>query len=145
LDGGKCEETDYLFVAMELLDPRTLGRVCKQLAAGQVAPLIAQLAGAARFLEERGIAHRDIKPDNTVVTADYTCVKLLDLGVIHPPADPTEKRAGTGDRFLGTARYSPPEFLYREEEDTVEGWRAITFYQLGATLYDLLMRRQIFR
>jgi hypothetical protein len=34
--------------------------------------------------------------------------------------------------------------LYREEEDTVEGWRSITFYQLGATLYDLLMRRPIF-
>lgn len=144
LDGGKCTETNHLFVAMELLVPLTLGQVRKKIPSAQVGPVIAQLARAARFLEQRGIAHRDIKPDNTVVTPNYLHVKLLDLGVIHPPADPNDPSAGTGDHFVGTARYSPPEFLYREEEDTVECWRAITFYQLGATLFDLLMRQPIF-
>jgi serine/threonine protein kinase len=144
LDGGQCGETNHLYVAMELLEPRTLGQVRKKLPASRIGPLIGQLARATRFLEERGVAHRDIKPDNTVVSLDFSRVKLLDLGVIHPPADPNDPSAGTGDRFVGTARYSPPEFLYREEVDTVEGWRAITFYQLGATLYDLLMRRPIF-
>jgi serine/threonine protein kinase len=144
LDGGQCSETGYLYVVMELLEPRTLGKDLKQIPPAQISPLIAQLAHAARFLEQRGIAHRDIKPDNVVVSPDFHKVKLLDLGVIHPPADPNDPSAGTGDSFVGTARYSPPEFLYREEEDTVESWRAITFYQLGATLHDLLMRRQIF-
>jgi serine/threonine protein kinase len=144
LDGGQCGETGYLYVVMELLEPRTLGKALKRIPRTQIGPLIGQLARAARYLEERGIAHRDIKPDNTVVSPDFLTVKLLDLGVIHPPADPNDPSAGTGDRFVGTARYSPPEFLYREEEDTTECWRAITLYQLGATLHDLLMRRQIF-
>jgi eukaryotic-like serine/threonine-protein kinase len=144
LDGGQCSDTGHLFVAMELLEPRPLGQVRNILPASRIGPLVAQLARAARFLESRGIAHRDIKPDNTNVEADFANIKLLDLGVIHPPADPNDPSAGTGNSFVGTARYSPPEFLYREEEDSVEGWRAVTFYQLGSTLYDLLMRRPIF-
>ena len=144
LDGGQCPETDYLYVVMELLEPRTLGDVRSELPDSRIGPLIGQLASAARFLEEREITHRDIKPDNTNVSPDYMNVKLLDLGVIHPPRDTNNLSAGTGDHFIGTARYSPPEFLYRQEQDTAECWRSITFYQLGATLYDLLMRTPIF-
>lgn len=143
-DGGKCAKTDYLFVVMELLPWPTLAQLRQGVPAGQIAGIIAQAARAAKFLEDRGIAHRDIKPGNIVAAPDYSLIKLLDLGVIHPPSDPNDPSAGTGDHFVGTARYSPPEFLYRDEEDTVEAWRAITFYQLGATLYDLLMRRSIF-
>jgi serine/threonine protein kinase len=143
-DGGQCSETQMLFVVMELVSSRTLGQVRNRLPRNSVGPVISQLAEAARYLETRGIAHRDIKPDNATISADYASVKLLDLGVIYPPSDPSRSSAGTGDHFVGTARYSPPEFLYREEEDTVEAWRSVTFYQLGATLYDLLMKRPIF-
>ena len=144
LDGGKCEVTNYLYVAMELLEPCTLGQVLKDVPTANFGRLIGQLASAARFLEEKEIVHRDIKPDNTNVSGDFTQIKLLDLGVIHPPRDPDDNSAGTDNSFVGTASYSPPEFLHREEEDSKEGWRAVTFYQLGATLYDMLMRGPIF-
>ncbi|MBB4397008.1 protein kinase domain-containing protein [Bradyrhizobium sp. ERR14] len=144
LDGGQCNETQKLFVVMELVSSKTLGQVRNKLPRKSIGSVISQLASAARYLETRGIAHRDIKPDNATISADYASVKLLDLGVIYPPSDPTGPSAGTGDQFVGTARYSSPEFLYREEEDTIEAWRAVTFYQLGATLYDLLMKRPIF-
>lgn len=45
---------------------------------------------------------------------------------------------------MGTLKYSPPEFLLREEKDDVNAWRAITFYQLGGVLHDLIMRRSLF-
>jgi hypothetical protein len=32
----------------------------------------------------------------------------------------------------------------REEEDSDDGWRAVTFYQLGAVLHDMIMRRRLF-
>ena len=144
LDGGKCEVTNYLYVSMELLEPRTLGQVLEDVPTANFGKLIGQLASAARFLEEQDIVHRDIKPDNTNVSGDFTQIKLLDMGVIHPPKDLDDNSAGTENSFIGTARYSPPEFLHREEEDSTEGWRAVTFYQLGATLYDMLMRRPIF-
>ncbi len=47
-------------------------------------------------------------------------------------------------QFIGTLRYAPPEFLLREELDTVDGWRAINLYQIGAVLHDLIMKRELF-
>ena len=143
-DAGQCNTTSFLFVAMELLESRTLGNVHSEIPYENVGVLISQLAQAARHLESLDIVHRDIKPSNVYVSEDLYSVKLLDLGVIRVSSDDQITGAGTQSRFLGTARYSPPEFLYRQEEDTAAGWRAITFYQLGATLYDLVMQRQIF-
>ena len=70
--------------------------------------------------------------------------KLLDLGVIRPVLD-VEGDVVTGNAFLGTTRYSSPEYLMREgDEDSKKGWRALTFYQLGALLHDMIMRRRLF-
>ena len=144
-DGGQCAETGHLYVAMELLEPTTLKDVRDRLPPSRIAELIGQLASAAEFLEQNGLVHRDIKPEKPrTCPSDYSNVKLLDLGVIHPPRDAGDPSAGTGNHFVGTARYSPPEFLHREEADSPEGWRAITFYQLGATLFDLITRAPIF-
>ena len=51
----------------------------------------------------------------------------------------------TATSFLGTTRYSSPEYLLREgEEESTDGWRALTFYQLGGLLHDMIMRRRLF-
>ena len=144
LDGGHCAETGHLYVVMELLEPLTLGDVRDTLPASRIGPVIRQLASASRFLEEHKLVHRDIKPENTHVSPDHMTLKLLDLGVVYPPLDSTSPSAGTHNSFVGTARYSPPEFLHRREENSLAGWRAITFYQLGATLFDLITRTPIF-
>lgn len=143
-DGGECASTGHLFITMELLAPNTLTKRLRRVPRERIGSLIGQLAEAARFLDGLSIAHRDIKPDNTVLTDNYESIKLLDLGVIRPHVVADDASAGTGDRFVGTARYSPPEYLYSEVEDSSEGWRAVTFYQLGATLHDMLMRRRMF-
>jgi len=70
--------------------------------------------------------------------------KLLDLGVIRPFDLSNLTDEGDQHHFVGTLQYSPPELLFREEEQSIEAWRAITFYQLGAVLHDLLMRRPLF-
>ena len=103
------------------------------------------VAKAAQFLEQCGLAHRDIKPDNIVYSRDLGTATLLDLGVLRPIDSVSNMTDDATDRpFVGTLQYSPPEFLLREEEDSPEGWRAVTFYQLGAVLFDLLERRPIF-
>ena len=104
-----------------------------------------EIASATKYLEERTIAHRDIKPDNIMYSTDSGKATLLDLGIIRPinsVASPTDD--DTERPFIGTLQYSPPEFLLRVEEDSLHGWRAVTFYQLGAVLHDLIERRQIF-
>jgi serine/threonine protein kinase len=106
-------------------------------------PLIGQVAAAAEFLEKLGFAHRDIKPDNILVSDDFRTAVLLDLGVIKPFVGPvvtdSEKLP-----FIGTLQYSSPEFLKRREDSTPEGWRALSFYQLGAVLHDMIMGKRIF-
>jgi eukaryotic-like serine/threonine-protein kinase len=143
-DGGKCDDTDYLFVAMELLIQPKLTALVSSFPRERIGPVIQQIARVARFLEDRGLTHRDIKPDNISITRDCERAILLDLGVLRPVARPDAGDAGSGDEFLGTTRYSPPEYVMREEEDSPEGWRAVTFYQLGGVLHDLIMRRQMF-
>lgn len=143
LDGGACPHSGHLFVVMEALAQKNLQQALHEIPPENIASIAAQLASAARFLEDRGLAHRDIKPENIAISADFSKVTLLDLGVLKPIGlsnlTDVDQRA-----FIGTLRYSSPEFLLRKEPDTVEGWRAVTFYQLGAVLHDLLMRKSLY-
>lgn len=141
--GGKCEETGHLFVTMEYVPYENLKTILKKVPQSAIRSIMEQLASAAMFLEEKGLVHRDIKPENIVVSEDFSAVKLLDLGVLRPFAD--SNLTDIDQRpFIGTLRYSSPEFLQRKESHSLEGWRSLTIYQLGAVLYDLLMQEEIF-
>lgn len=143
LGGGECPVTGHLYVAMEPLTLPNLRQSLQLLPEAKVPQLISQVASAARFLEDRGLAHRDIKPENIAVAEDYSRAVLLDLGVLRPFG--SSNLTDLDQRpFIGTLRYSSPEFLSRKEQDSMEGWRAVTFYQLGAVLHDMLMKRPLF-
>lgn len=142
LDGGHCKDRDLFFIVMERISGQCLADVVPTLERDKIWPLISQIASAAKFLEDLGLVHRDIKPDNILVTSDHSHACLMDFGVIRPVGEPI---TDSDERpFIGTLQYSSPEFLFRTEDDTPEGWRALTFYQLGAVLHDLIMRRRIF-
>lgn len=142
-DGGECLDTSYLYVVMESLPYQNLHDQNAKIPPSAIPNIISQIASAARFLEDRNMAHRDIKPENIAISDDFTRAVLLDLGVLLPIglSDLTDVDQRL---FIGTLRYSSPEFLKREEEDTIEGWRAVTFYQIGAVLHDLLMKEVLF-
>lgn len=144
LDGGECAATGYLFVAMTYLPHKNLAQVISVLPRSQVRSVIAQIASATKFLEDNSIVHRDIKPENICISDDFSAAKLLDLGVLRPVGFSNITDTGTQKVFVATLRYSPPELLYRAEEDNLEGWRAVTFYQLGAVLHDMIMQYPIF-
>lgn len=143
LDGGECPDTQFLYVVMEKLPHKNLHDRLHDIPLAAVPGIISQVASAARFLEDRQLAHRDIKPENIVISDDFSKAILLDLGVLLPIG--ASSLTDVDQRqFIGTLRYSSPEFLFREEESTIEGWRAVTFYQLGAVLHDLLMKKVLF-
>jgi serine/threonine protein kinase len=143
LDGGECHTTSHLYVAMEELSWGNLRENLDGVPAAYFRQIISQLAEAARALEGRGLAHRDIKPENIAISPDFKRIKLLDLGVLRPAGVSTLTDVNARP-FIGTLRYSSPEYLQRLEEDSTEGWRALTIYQIGAVLHDLLMRRELF-
>ena len=142
LGGGETKD-GLLYVAMEFVDSPNLAQVLKEFPRTSIQDAIAQIASAAKFLEDNRLVHRDIKPDNIAISSDFSKCLLLDLGVMRPIGE-TDLTDNEQREFLGTLRYSSPEFLFREERDTVEGWRALTFYQIGAVLHDLIMRVRIF-
>jgi serine/threonine protein kinase len=141
-DGGYDEEKQTHFLVMEYLSWPSLENSIERLPNEAIPNLMAQLAKAAKELEELSIVHRDIKPANIHVSPDFKSLKLLDLGVMQP-TEPSQEDVSEG-RFVGTLRYAPPEFLLRKENRDVDGHRAITFYQIGGVLYNMLMKKPLF-
>lgn len=143
LGGGHCVTHDVCYVAMEYFGGSTLAKHMRSIPKSEIPSIIAKVASAARFLESKNLAHRDIKPENIGYDPKTHDVKLLDLGVLRPigASSLTDDDARP---FIGTLRYSSPEYLLRQEEDTLDGWRAITFYQLGGVLHDLIVGSPLF-
>lgn len=125
-----------LVIGSDLRDRVNAGRMPDS----DIRRLLKDLVCAARFLDSRGLCHRDIKVDNCRVRTNGELV-LLDLGVLRPigASDLTDAPDDLKTKyFLGTLRYAPPEFLLRREEDTPDAWRAITLYQIGGVLYEMI-------
>jgi serine/threonine protein kinase len=145
IDAGEFENTAY--VIMEYVPWDTLTDVVTKVPRSAIRTIISQVAAAAKYLDDRGLCHRDIKPDNIAISLDWSCAKLLDLGVIRSLDDRGAVRTDDGDKlpFVATAQYSSPEYLFRLEPVGERLWRGLTFYQLGGVLHDLIMRKPLFQ
>ncbi|MDR3401448.1 MAG: serine/threonine-protein kinase [Chthoniobacter sp.] len=146
LDGGMAsiDGVPFYYVVMEFFPGKNLADRLRDIRPEDIWSIISQVASAAEFLESLGLCHRDIKPENIGIDDDGRVVKLLDLGVVRPvkASDLTDTSVLP---FIGTLRYAPPEFLLRTEDHTTDGWRALTFYQIGGVLHDLIMRTPLFQ
>lgn len=143
-DCGEVDGTVYML--MERVPGLCLTEALKLVPGDKIETIVSQIAQAAEYLESVNICHRDIKPDNVVVSADFDKATLLDLGVVRM-IDSAEG-SGTDDSgqlpFVATARYSSPEYMFRLWPPGPELWRALTFYQLGAIIHDLMAGEQLF-
>lgn len=145
LDGGFDSASNNHFIVMEFLDGPSLQKCLLSVPDEKIPTLVAQLASCCEYLEKFSLVHRDIKPSNIIILDDYSRLVLLDFGVMKPVGDVGVTDVGGIQSFVGTLQYSSPEFLLRLEGDTIEDWRALTLYQIGAVLHDLIMRRPLFQ
>lgn len=144
-EGGYDKDSEVFYLVMEYVPGRSLDKLLKILPRQAIAPLLKQLVNAAKFLHEMGLVHRDIKPANIVVSNDFTKLTLLDLGVATHHVEVADNQQLSGEEFVASVRYSPPEFVWRTEDRTDNSaLTAITYYQIGATLHDMLMQKPIF-
>jgi len=144
-DGGSFE--GRLFLLMERAPGKELEKCLADIPREKIRQIVDQVTRAAIFLREKGLCHRDIKAANIFISEDFEHCTLLDISVIRNVTDPI----GLGTDHEGqlpvvaTARYSPPEYLFRLLEPGPELWHALNVYQLGALLHDLIMREPLFQ
>jgi predicted ATPase/signal transduction histidine kinase/CheY-like chemotaxis protein len=101
---------------------------------GAALRLGAALSRALGQAHRRGVVHRDVKPQNTLVDADLRDVRLIDFGLATRRMSYVEDAAKV-EALSGTLAYMAPEQTGRMRR-TVDA-RA-DLYALGATLYEML-------
>ena len=93
--------------------------------------IVLQAARALKAMHAKGILHRDVKPDNILLTKDNV-VKLIDLGFATMLGGDEE---AAEDTTLGTAAYMSPE----QARGTGDLDARSDIYSLGATLYQVIV------
>ena len=144
-DGGTFE--DRLFLLMSRAPGMELEKSLHQVPRSRIRPILSDVARACMFLHERGLCHRDIKAANVFVSEDFSHATLLDISVLRAIHDPVGVGSDHDGQLpvLATARYSPPEYLFRLVDPGPQLWHALNVYQLGALLHDLIMRTPLFQ
>lgn len=127
-----------LFIAMELA---TGGSVLDELrVAGTIRldrsiEIMLDALAALEYAEKKALVHRDIKPDNLMITSDRT-VKLGDLGLAASTAELGEVQSGV----FGTPHYIAPEQAQGKAVD-----HRADLYSLGASWYRMLTGSTLFQ
>jgi serine/threonine-protein kinase len=137
-DFGQVGETYYL--AMEFVDGHSLGAYLRRghFSERDAILVIRHACRALAVAHAEGLVHRDIKPDNLMLTNKGE-VKLVDLGIAKR-VDEDQSLTQTG-QAVGTPHYISPE--------QIRGTRDVDaradIYSLGATLYHLVTGHTPFR
>ncbi len=139
IEVGEYEKRHYF--VMEYIEGETARQRLKRkrsLDEGEALNICEKVALALSLAEQHSIVHRDIKPDNIMLTKDDV-VKLTDMGLAKnvEDASATLTQAGT---MIGTPLYMSPEQL--RGDPNIDGRADI--YSLGMTLYHLLVGRPAF-
>ena len=128
-------ENNTSYMVMPFIEGRTLQDIVDSngpLQYPEAVNYIAQVANAVGYIHERHILHRDIKPGNIIITADYKAV-LIDFGSAR---EYVEDKTQSHTSIL-THGYAPTEQYSR----TSRKGSYTDIYALGATMYFILTGR----
>ena len=137
-NGREPEKKNYLI--LELSYNRSLDEYIRFLPNGfkeeYCKIIFYRIAKCVKEIHDKGISHRDIKPDNILLDKDFH-PKITDFG---HAIKYSSKLTGTA----GTARYKAPELINDEAEKGYDGYK-IDIFSLGVTLFELRFRIILFQ
>lgn len=124
-----------LFLVFEYVQGSTLKQRLTdgRLTPDQAARLARELGSALHFAHQAGVVHRDVKPENVMLSP--TGAKVADFGIARIP-DSTLTQGGS---ILGTPAYSAPEAI-RKGRFSAQSDQ----FSLAATLYEAVSGRRAF-
>jgi ABC-type transport system substrate-binding protein/cyclophilin family peptidyl-prolyl cis-trans isomerase/serine/threonine protein kinase len=124
-------ETGYYFLVVEHIRGKTLSEVFEEnngpLEENEVLQWAKTICDVLVYLHNEGVIHRDISPDNIMLTSDGA-IKFIDFGTLRE----LRKVASGGTAGMGKFGFSPPEQWQGKPEPRSD------IFALGATLYFLL-------
>ncbi len=141
------EENGMAYLVTELVDGTNLGSLVKQrgpLPHSEAIEYVVQAANGLQYAHDHGVIHRDIKPQNLMLTMDQSIstpeprprVKILDFGLAQLRC-PDDSELTSASTIMGTPAYMAPEQAMRPNEVD----HRADIYSLGCTLYYLLTAR----
>jgi eukaryotic-like serine/threonine-protein kinase len=136
-DYGKTDD-DIYYIAMELLEGRTLHRLLREeapLTAERTMHIARQICRSLREAHNHGVIHRDLKPANVFLLHhgdERDVVKVLDFGLVKNLEDTSEELTQAG-LFMGSPKYMSPEQIRGERCDG-----RVDIYALGAMMFEML-------
>ncbi len=133
------EYGDTLFIAMELVEGEPLSNL---IANGPLIPADAvrvatHVSDALSEAHHKGIVHRDIKPDNILVSTRF--IKVLDFGIAKHIGGTSDANLTQGGMVVGTPHYMAPEQALGRAVDT-----RTDIFSLGVVLYEMLSGQKPF-
>ena len=142
------DEGGSLYIAMELVEGRTLGSYIKNgdLDLAKTLDVAIQVASALAAAHQASVVHRDIKPDNVIVRPDGL-VKVLDFGLAKLTEKPDAQNLEALSTIfktspglvMGTIGYMSPEQTRGKQVDARSD-----IFSFGTLLYQMLTGKRPF-
>ncbi len=135
LDVGFGEHLQY--IVMEYIDGITLKEYLDQrrdIRWKEAVHFTVQILRALQHAHDKGIVHRDIKPQNIMLLSDGT-IKVTDFGIARLSRSEVRATVG-GDKAIGSVHYISPEQARGEITD-----EKTDLYSVGVMLYEMLTGR----
>ena len=131
------ESAGYMFFAMEFVEGESARQKLKRVKRFDVEEnykIIRQICDALAYANKGGLVHRDIKPDNIMLTTQ-DIAKLCDMGLAKQDEGEREDASLTmSGQAVGTPHYISPEQARGEKDVDIRS----DIYSLGATMYHML-------
>lgn len=123
------EDNNKAYLILEYVNGKTLDEIYPNLTIIQKIDIILAVCNALNYLHNKGIIHRDVKPENILVDKDLKTIKLTDLGISRIVYAKPITHDG---QILGTPAYMAPELFEGVYTDP-----RIDIYSLGITMYEI--------